>query len=81
MPDKQNEELIPVEQVLEDMYADKGVVSWAARDYYYLHYADEVERKHMNREEKMHTIIACTIHVIIISLLLVAIIAVITKEG
>ena len=29
---KENEELIPKLQVLDDMHADKGVVSMAARD-------------------------------------------------
>jgi len=46
--EKQQEELIPKLQVLDDMYADKGIVSMAARDYYYEHYADESERKRMD---------------------------------
>lgn len=52
------EELVPILQVLDDMYADKGIISLAARDYYYLHYADDKQRKQMDREEKIQTIIA-----------------------
>jgi len=57
----EKEELIPVLQVLDDWYADKGIVSWAARDYYYLHYADDNERQHMDKEERLQTIIAAII--------------------
>lgn len=53
-----DEELIPKIQVLEDMYEDKGLVSLAARDYYYEHYADEDERKRMDRADMLRTIIA-----------------------
>lgn len=59
--EKQQEELIPELQVLDDMYADKGIVSLAARDYYYEHYADEAERKRMDREDKIQTIISAII--------------------
>jgi len=31
--------LIPLDQVLDDMYGDKGPVSWAAEDYFKTHYA------------------------------------------
>lgn len=44
LDEKQQKELIPKLQVLDDMYADKGVVSMAARDYYYEYYANESER-------------------------------------
>lgn len=59
--EKQQEELIPELQVLDDMYADKGIVSLAARDYYYEHYANESERKRMDREDKIQTIISAII--------------------
>ena len=72
----EKEELIPVLQVLDDWYADKGVVSWAARDYYYLHYADDNERKRMDKEEKIQTIIAA---IIVGGTLLLGIIAIITQ--
>lgn len=48
-----HEKLVPLAQVLDDMYGDKGPVSWAARDYYKAHYATEEERKALDREEKV----------------------------
>lgn len=70
----EKEELIPVLQVLDDWYADKGIVSWAARDYYYLHYADDNERKHMDKEEKIQTIIA---YVVVFGVLLLGIVGIV----
>lgn len=52
------EEKVPVGQVLDDMYADKGLVSWAARDYYYRNYATPEEQKRMDREDMRDTIIS-----------------------
>lgn len=69
-----NEELVPISQVLDDMYADKGIVSLAARDYYYLHYADDEQREQMDREEKIQTIIA---YIFVVSTLAAAIAAMI----
>ena len=63
LDEKQQEELIPKLQVLDDMYADKGVVSMAARDYYYEHYADEAERKRMDIEDIVATIIGAIISI------------------
>lgn len=74
--EKQQEELIPKLQVLDDMYADKGIVSMAARDYYYEHYADEAERKRMDIEDKVATIIGGTI---VIGMLLLGVIVVVMK--
>lgn len=74
LDEKQQEELIPKLQVLDDMYADKGVVSMAARDYYYEHYANESERKRMDIEDKVATIIGGTI---VIGMLLLGVIAVV----
>lgn len=81
LDEKQQEELIPKSQVLDDMYADKGIVSMAARDYYYEHYANEFERKRMDIEDIVVTIIGVTIAIgfIIISILLLGIIAVVMK--
>lgn len=74
LDEKQQEELIPKLQVLDDMYADKGIVSMAARDYYYYeHYADESERKRMYIEDIVATIIGGTI---VIGMLLLGVIAV-----
>lgn len=43
---------IPVEQVLDDMYNPYGgMVSSAARDYYYINYASDAEQKEMDRED------------------------------
>lgn len=72
----QQEELIPKLQVLDDMYADKGVVSMAARDYYYEHYADEVERKRMDIEDIVATVIAT---IIIVGVLLLGAVAVVMR--
>lgn len=47
-----DDEKIPVDKVLEDMYnPNGGPVSWAARDYYYREYATEEERREMDRED------------------------------
>jgi hypothetical protein len=51
------DELIPLEQVLDDMYSN-GYISSAARDYYYFNYASESEHLKMDREDKIQTIIA-----------------------
>lgn len=46
------EEKVPVLRVLDDMYnPNGGLVSLAARDYYYENYATEKERKEMDRED------------------------------
>lgn len=74
--EKQQKELIPKSQVLDDMYADKGIVSMVARDYYYEHYADEAERKRMNIEDIVVTIIGT---IIIIGVLLLGVIAVVMR--
>ena len=72
--EKQQEKLIPKLQVLDDMYADKGVVSMAARDYYYEHYADVVERKRMDIEDIVSAIIGTTV---VIGILLFGAVAVV----
>jgi len=65
------EEKVPAEQVLDDMYGDKGPISWAARDYYYSNYATPEEQKRMDREDMRDTIISiivlssCVIGIII----------------
>lgn len=72
----EKEELIPVLQVLDDWYADKGIVSWAARDYYYLHYADDNKRKRMDKDEKIQTIIA---YIIVFGILLLGIVGIVCQ--
>lgn len=50
---------MPLLQVLDDMYdPDGGLVSLAARDYYYQHYATADEQKKMEREEKFQMALA-----------------------
>ena len=70
----EKEELIPVSQVLDDWYADKGIVSQAARDYYYLHYADDNERKRMDKEERVQTMIA---YIVVFSILLLGVVEIV----
>ena len=48
------EDLVPISQVLEDMYSD-GYIASVARDYYYENYASESERKSMDIEDKINT--------------------------
>lgn len=50
--------LIHLERVIDDMYQDKGIVSLMARDYYYENYATEEEKKKMDIEDKIQTIVA-----------------------
>lgn len=46
------EEKVPISRVLDDMYnPNGGLVSLAARDYYYENYATEKERKEMDHED------------------------------
>lgn len=54
-------------QCIEAMYSDNGIVSSAARDYYYINYATKEEREKMDKEDHMHdiigTIVAVTVYV------------------
>jgi len=58
---QEKEDLVPLDQVLYDMSMDKGYVSRAARDYYKIHYATELERKQMDREDTICAIIGAII--------------------
>jgi hypothetical protein len=53
--------LIPIEQVLEDMYSDLGPISSAATDYYKTHYATREEAAKMDREEKRRFVLSVAI--------------------
>ena len=48
------------------MYSDNGIVSSAARDYYYTNYATKEEREKMDKEDRMYdiigTIVAVTVY-------------------
>ena len=50
--------LVPIEQVLDDMYQDKGIVSKAARDYYKVHYATKEERIDMDKQERRECVVS-----------------------
>jgi hypothetical protein len=63
------EDLIPILQVLDNMYSD-SYISLAARDYYYLHYASESKKRSMDIEDKIIKIIG----ILIISLIPISII-------
>ena len=60
MCDKDEEKLVPLEQVIEDMYSGNAY-SDAARDYYYMYYVDEEEMVQMEFEEKLVNIISYSI--------------------
>ena len=53
-------------QCIEAMYSDNGIVSSAARDYYYTNYATKEEREKMDKEDRMYdiigTIVAITVY-------------------
>lgn len=57
---------VPLDQVLKDMYTNSGVES-AARDYYYREYATDEERKQMDREDRINSMISGCITVFIIA--------------
>lgn len=62
--------LIPKIQVLDDMYGDKGPISWAARDYWYTYYASAEEQKQMDKEDKIQNIVSiCFLSFIILIIL------------
>ena len=61
-----NDGLVPLDQVLDDMYQDKGIVSMAARDYYRQHYATEEEKRAMDKQDKLTTICAALIWLFLI---------------
>ena len=65
-------------QCIECMYSENGIVSSAARDYYYNNYATEEEREKMDREDRMYdiigTIVAVTVYAFMIIALIVGII-------
>lgn len=54
---KKTENLIPLEQVLQDMQYGSGVES-AAEDYYYLHYATDEEKAEIDRRRKIESFVS-----------------------
>ena len=59
---------VPISHVLEDMGNESGLISSAARDYYYKYYADEVERAAMDEEDRISDLL---LHIAIILIALV----------
>lgn len=67
---------IPIEQVLDDMNnPNGGIVSYAARDYYYLTYATPEEKKKMDREDMWQTLFAIAFGVCFVVLIVAAIVS------
>lgn len=60
---------VPISHVLDDMCNDSGLISSAAREYYYKYYADDVERAAMDEEDRISDLIF-RIAIILIALVL-----------
>ena len=74
-----DDEKIPVDKVLEDMYnPDGGPVSWAARDYYYREYATEEEKREMDKEDRRINVYILLYHIVLFILLIRVIICFVT---
>ena len=70
------EEKIPIETVLKDMYENEnGIVARAARDYYYSYYATPEERISMDKKECRELIIGRLFLVGIITLIIYTLIS------
>lgn len=67
------DDLVPIERVLDDMCLNSGVES-AVRDYYYLNYAKDEERKQMDFEDKIATLISSVFWMFVIAGMVVYII-------
>lgn len=52
-------------QCIEAMYSDNGIVSSAARDYYYTNYATKEEREKMDKEDHMYDIIGTVVAIVV----------------
>lgn len=76
----EDEELVPLIQVLDDMYSDKGVVSLAARSYYYYHYATDEEKEKMDAEDRRLEILSYAIMGIMVIMFIVVIIVSIASQ-
>ena len=75
MSNNKNDELIPIEQVLADMYdPDGGIKSMAAEDYYYRHYATDEERAAHDKIVKITNIVLRVVGVLLIVYLIAEII-------
>lgn len=52
-------------QCIEAMYSENGIVSSAARDYYYTNYATKEEREKMDKEDRMYDIIGTVVAIVV----------------
>ena len=67
--------LVPIEQVLDDMYnPNGGLISWAARSYYYENYADKEEKYLMDIEDRNDQIVSSCFVIVFIGLIVVSIV-------
>lgn len=52
-----NEQKIPIGIVIQRMNSEDRIIASAARDYFYLHYATQEDRKELDRMEKRNRIL------------------------
>lgn len=71
-----NNDFIPIEKVVDDMYSDKTIISGIVKDYYKKEYADENELKIIELEDKVSniftTIFSITVPIMIIILIILS---------
>ena len=71
LPPVEDNNLIPIEKVIDDMYSDSCIAS-SARDYYFIHYATEDEKEEIRKQEKMEFLFsACFLSMPFICLIVV----------
>lgn len=71
LPPVEDNNLIPIEKVIDDMYSDSCIAS-SARDYYFIHYATEDEKEEIRKQEKMEFLFsACFLSIPFICLIVV----------
>ena len=64
------EDLIPLEEVIEDMQWGSGVES-AARDYFYTHYCTPEQRAQLEQEDRIENLVIGAFIVLIIVLAII----------
>lgn len=71
LPPVEDNNLIPIEKVMDDMYSNSWIAS-SARDYYFIHYATEDEKEEIRKQEKMEFLFsACFLSMPFICLIVV----------
>ena len=67
--------LVPIEQVLDDMYnPNGGLISLAARSYYYENYANKEEKYLMDIEDRNVQIVSSCFVVVFLGLIVVSVV-------